>query len=177
MSDNIIPTYLSLEKKFLLKDRLKLIITNIGPGSYTALRVGVAFSSGLSLSQNIDLIGLNCFDIFCYGIKDFDLNSSAIFINSANDQKFIYLYNKLEGVHKIKKIDKSNVFQTEDISCIKKIYTNDKLSLDKIKMLNDIEGKELCFNQLVSFNIKKIILLPKSDIIRPIYISNNEFLN
>jgi tRNA A37 threonylcarbamoyladenosine modification protein TsaB len=177
MSDNIVPAYLELEKEFSLNNKLKLLIVNTGPGSYTALRVGIAFLSGLSLSKNIDLIGLNCLDIFSYEINKHNLNSSGIFIESSNDQKFIYIYQNFEDNFKIIKIDKNDSLKLNDIFHIKKIYTNSIIALNKIQILMNIERQEFFFKNLVACNIDRIALLPQKDIIRPIYISNNETLN
>ena len=55
MSDYLIKSYTDLEKKFSLDQKLENLIINIGPGSYTSLRIGIAFFSGLSMSYKIDL--------------------------------------------------------------------------------------------------------------------------
>ena len=75
MSDCIIPAYIHLEKKFLLNAKLQCLITNTGPGSYTALRIGIAFLSGLSIAKKIDLIGLPCLDLYLYAINRDQFNS------------------------------------------------------------------------------------------------------
>ena len=55
LSDNIFQTYLKLNKDLnLSKNLTKIAITN-GPGSYTSLRVGSAFVSGLKISRFINL--------------------------------------------------------------------------------------------------------------------------
>ena len=69
MSDCIVSTYIELNKKFSLKKELNGIIVNTGPGSYTALRVGIAFVTGLSISQEISIVGLSCVDLFRHFIK------------------------------------------------------------------------------------------------------------
>ena len=46
----------------LIKD-IDFIAVNIGPGSFTGLRIGVSFAKGLSLSNNIPLIPISSFDI------------------------------------------------------------------------------------------------------------------
>ena len=43
MSDYLIKSYTDLEKKFSLDQKLENLIINIGPGSYTSLRIGIAF--------------------------------------------------------------------------------------------------------------------------------------
>jgi len=61
-----------------IKD-LDFITINIGPGSFTGLRIGVSFAKGLCLSNNIPLVPINAFniinskvncseDLFYYGI-------------------------------------------------------------------------------------------------------------
>ena len=75
----------------MIKD-LKLLLTNTGPGSYTALRVGISFLSGLSVSKNIKLKGIPCCDLISYVIPREKLNSSGIYINSSNNQNFICFF-------------------------------------------------------------------------------------
>ena len=53
LSDNIIQSYIEIDKRLNLTKNLKKISTTIGPGSYTSLRVGSAFISGLMISRNI----------------------------------------------------------------------------------------------------------------------------
>ena len=89
MSDCIVPIYIELEKKFKLGKKLKYLITVTGPGSYTALRVGIAFLSGLSISMKIPLIGIPCVDLFQYVINTNKKKSTAIYICSSNNQKFM----------------------------------------------------------------------------------------
>ena len=57
LSDNIIQTYIEIDKRLNLTKNLKKISTTIGPGSYTSLRVGSAFISGLMISRNIPSSG------------------------------------------------------------------------------------------------------------------------
>jgi len=61
-----------------IKD-LDFITINIGPGSFTGLRIGISFAKGLCFSNNIPLVPINAFniinskvdcseDLFYYGI-------------------------------------------------------------------------------------------------------------
>ena len=47
LSDNIIQSYIEIDKRLNLTKNLKKISTTIGPGSYTSLRVGSAFMLSL----------------------------------------------------------------------------------------------------------------------------------
>ena len=177
MSDYLIPVYIDLEKKFSLDKSLQLLVTNTGPGSYTALRVGIAFLSGLSLAKNINLIGLSCIDLFCYEINNEELISSVIYISSSNNQNFFCFYSLKENEYIIHKIENDdNLFALHKLS-IKNIFINSDLPKSQLKFLNNIKYTKIGFHNLVNKNIKKIISLPKQDIIEPIYISNNKILN
>ena len=177
MSDCIIPTYIDLEKKFSLDKKLELLVTNTGPGSYTALRVGIAFLSGLSLAKNINLIGLSCIELFRYVIKNEELSSSVIYITSSNNQNFFYFYSLKKNKYIINKIENDdNPLELHQLS-IKKIFINSDLPEFQLELLNKRKYTKIVFHSIVSQNIKKIISLPKQDIIEPIYISNNKILN
>ena len=173
MSDCIVSTYIELNKKFSLKKELTGIIVNTGPGSYTALRVGIAFVTGLSISQEISIVGLSCVDLFRHFIKKKDLKSSAIYICSSNNQNFYCIYNELKNTYEINKIEKIQDFNNLNQSQISKIYTNSKL---KIENINNINYEILSFQELVITNLKIILKMPKQELIQPIYVSNNQIL-
>ena len=63
LSDNIIQSYIEIDKRFNLTKNLTKISTTIGPGSYTSLRVGSAFMSGLMISRDIPYYPLSIEDI------------------------------------------------------------------------------------------------------------------
>ena len=173
MSDCIVSTYIELNKKFSLKKELTGIIVNTGPGSYTALRVGIAFVTGLSISQEISIVGLSCVDLFRHFIKKKHLKSSAIYICSSNNQNFYCIYNELKNTYEINKIEKIQDFNNLNQSQISKIYTNSKL---KIENINNINYEILSFQELVITNLKIILKMPKQELIQPIYVSNNQIL-
>tara|TARA_B110000116_G_C16669214_1_gene505401 strand:+ start:211 stop:852 length:642 start_codon:yes stop_codon:yes gene_type:complete len=178
MSDLLIPSYLSIEKKYNLKSKLQLLLINTGPGSYTALRVGIAFFSGLSLSQNIDIIGLPCIDLFRFIIPSEELMFTGVYISSSNDQNFIYFFDLKVNQFKIKKIEKNKSLDEQDIdlSILKNIYINESLQ-GNLNLRLDIKVKIIKFSKLVNQNIKKIEKYKKNEIIEPLYFSNNKILN
>ena len=176
MSDCIIPAFIHLEKKFFVNKKLQCLITNTGPGSYTALRVGIAFLSGLSIAQKIDLIGLSCLDLYLYAINQDQFNSSALYVGSSNNQNFIYLYDKKKGFisHKIEK--NKNIAGLENLS-LNQIITNVSPELIDRSLPKNVKHIKINFNELVKLNLKNIISRPRKEIIEPIYISNNAILN
>ena len=176
MSDCIIPAYIDLEKKFLVNRKLQCLIVNTGPGSYTALRVGIAFLSGLSIAKKIDFIGVSCLDLYLYGIEQDKLHSSALYVGSSNNQNFIYLYDKKNGyiVHKIEK--NKDIVELENLF-LKQMITNINPKLINKNLLKNIKHTKIYFHELVKLNLKNILLLPRKAIINPIYVSNNTILN
>ena len=53
LSDLLIPTYLNIDNTYKISKNVKKLIISIGPGSYTALRVGASFIAGLSQSMKL----------------------------------------------------------------------------------------------------------------------------
>ena len=176
MSDCIVPIYTELEKKFKLGKKLKYLITVTGPGSYTSLRVGIAFLSGLSISMKIPLIGLPCVDLFQYVINLNKKHSTAIYICSNNNQKFMCLYSQDIEECIINKVEKNEIPYIFDTSVIKTLLTNDIAVLADPLLPKNIECKKFDFKKIILQHIEAVLLLPKQEIIEPIYVSNNKIL-
>ena len=66
LSDLLIPTYLEIDTAYKLSKILKKLIITIGPGSYTALRVGASFIAGLSQSMNLPVAVISTSTIYKY---------------------------------------------------------------------------------------------------------------
>ena len=174
MSDYLIKSYTDLEKKFSLDQKLENLIINIGPGSYTSLRIGIAFFSGLSLSYQIDLKGIPCVDFYKYLISKDDLLLTGIFINSANNQKFICIYDQKKEYYNIHKIESFNEIENFKI---KKVISNTELNKNNSNFFKNIKYQSISFKEIIIKNLDAIMRLESSKIIEPIYISNNKILN
>ena len=174
MSDYLIKSYIDLEKKFSLDQKLENLIINIGPGSYTSLRIGIAFFSGLSLSYQIDLKGIPCVDFYKYVISKDDLLFTGIYINSANNQKFICIYDKKKEYYNIHKIESFNEIENFKI---KKVISNTELNNNNSNLFKDIKYQSISFKEIIIKNLDAIMKLESPKIIEPIYISNNKILN
>ena len=175
MSDLIVSCYLEIDKKFSLDNKLNLLIINTGPGSYTALRVGIAYFYGLSISKNIKLIGIQCLDLFRYIIDSSNLLESAILINSSNNQQYICIYDEIKKSYEIQKFENNNLIFKNNL--IKKLYINEDIKqLDK-NIFNNIIINKINFSRLIELNLKNILSIPKNELVTPVYISNNKILN
>ena len=174
MSDYLIKSYTDLEKKFSLDQKLENLIINIGPGSYTSLRIGIAFFSGLSLSYQIDLKGIPCVDFYKYLISKDDLLLTGIYIHSANNQKFICIYDEKKEYYNIHKIESFNEIENFKI---KKIISNTELNKNNSNFFKNIKYQSISFKEIIIKNLDAIMRLESPKIIEPIYISNNKILN
>ena len=174
MSDYLIKSYTDLEKKFSLDQKLENLIINIGPGSYTSLRIGIAFFSGLSLSYQIDLKGIPCVDFYKYLISKDDLLLTGIYINSANNQKFICIYDEKKEDYNIHKIESFNEIENFKI---KNIISNTELNKNNSNFFKNIKYQSISFKEIIIKNLDAIMSLESPKIIEPIYISNNKILN
>jgi len=169
LSDNIIQSYIEINNKLNLTEKLSKIVTTIGPGSYTSLRVGCAFISGLKLAKNVLFAPLSMKEIFDFKSDIYKTDSLGIFISSSNNQKFFCTKNNI-GYMEYIKIDNSSFLLPDNIKTI--LFNSEKLDLDNQKV------KQLKFSfldELLKYSDKLIFL--KDNIIRPIYISNNKILN
>ena len=174
MSDYLIKSYTDLEKKFSLDQKLENLIINIGPGSYTSLRIGIAFFSGLSMSYQIDLKGIPCVDFYKYVISKDDLLLTGIYIHSANNQKFICIYDQKKEYYNIHKIESFNEIENFKI---KKVISNTELNKNNSNFFKNIKYQSISFKEIIIKNLDAIIRLESPKIIEPIYISNNKILN
>lgn len=50
--------------------RIRNIIINVGPGSFTGIRVGVAYAKGLARGLDIPLFGINSFQAFAQALSE-----------------------------------------------------------------------------------------------------------
>ena len=168
LSDNLIQSYIEIDKRLNLTQNLKKISTTIGPGSYTSLRVGSAFISGLMISRKIPYHPLSIEDIINFKAIQHSKENLGVFITSSNNQKFLCYKikdNKME-YYKIEN-NKYSIPKNIDLILFNKSKINEKNELEQMKF----SFFEEFYNNYNNFTFKKNI------IIEPIYISNNQLLN
>ena len=166
LSDLLIPTYLEIDTTYKLSKNLKKLIITIGPGSYTALRVGASFIAGLSQSMNLPVLAVSTLTIHNHISEP--RNHIGIYFESSNNQKFFSYFKNYQFIHE--KIDDE----------LYKIPSFVSRVLYNFTIPNFINTKIKC--ELFSIKISIIENLDKLKfdnnlIIKPIYISNNTILN
>ena len=168
LSDNIIQSYTEIDKCLNLTKYLRGISTTIGPGSYTSLRVGSAFISGLMISRKIPYYPLSIEDILKFNTKKHSKKSLGVFISSSNNQEFLCYKNK-NNFMEYKKIEKNKYLIPKYI---------DLILFNKIKINEDNKFEQIQFSFFEEFfrNYKNLNFT-NDTIIKPIYISNNQLLN
>jgi tRNA A37 threonylcarbamoyladenosine modification protein TsaB len=166
LSDLLIPTYLEIDTAYKLSDNLKKLIITIGPGSYTALRVGASFIAGLSQSMNLPVSAVSILTIHNHLSEP--RNHIGIYFESSNKQKFFSYKKNYQFIHE--KID--NMSYVMPKSVFKVIYN---LTLPDFINKNT-QSEIFSIKNNVIENLDKLEF-DKDLIIKPIYISNNTILN
>ncbi|MDC0216482.1 hypothetical protein OAJ70_00015 [Pelagibacteraceae bacterium] len=166
LSDLLIPTYLEIDKAYKLSKNLEKLIITIGPGSYTALRVGASFIAGLGQSMSLPLSVVSTLTVHNHLSKP--RNHIGVYFESSNKQKFFSYQKNNQFIHE--KIDDMSYIMPKSVS---KVLYNFTLP----DFINSNTQSEI-----FSFKINVIENLDKLEfdmnlIIRPIYVSNNIILN
>lgn len=176
ISDCIIPAFLKLEKKIQIKKNITKLVTCTGPGSYTALRIGIAFIYGLSLSMKIPLIGISCPNIIKLLISKNKESKTLIFICSSNDQYFYCLINKNSELC-INKLEFNRLSKLVHSNHYSSSISNYQLPNNLMKILDKKNHVTKSFEKILSSNYNRIKLFKSQKILSPIYTSDNFKLN
>lgn len=108
-----------------LKD-IDLLVCDIGPGSFTGIRIGIATAKAFADTLNIPTIGISSLEVLAYNIKDDGLICSTI--DCKNDNCYFALYEL-----------KNNIYNTIESPSAK--TSNEVIELLKSKYL----GKTIYF--------------------------------
>lgn len=143
-SENLMPMIKdSLLKAKLTLNEIDLIVCDIGPGSFTGIRIGIATVKAFNDSLNIPCIGISSLEALAYNIND---NSNVVcsILDCKNDNCYFALYER-----------KDRCFETliepqaEDINStleILKSYVVDNFEISNITFVGD--GSKIYQNQL-----------------------------
>ena len=166
LSDLLIPTYIEIDTAYKLSKNLEKLIITIGPGSYTALRVGASFIAGLSQSMNLPVSVVSTLTIHNYLLEP--RNHIGVYFESSNNQNFFSYQKNYQFIHE--KIDNMSYVMPKSVS---KVLYNHTLP-DFIN--NNTQSEIFSMKNNVIENLDKLEF-DKDLIIKPIYISNNTILN
>ena len=157
--------YLPVFVKKLLNDntfKINFIALNIGPGSFTGLKIGSSFSKGLAKALNVPIVPVTSFDTLGRGIS---LDSYYLAIYSHRDFAFYAYYkNGIESKLKCDKISNLNgdkVFGYGFPSKLNVEYDEVKPCSEKVGMIG-LEQYELYKNKSIN-EINPIYLMQKSN--------------
>lgn len=84
-----------LEKSNLTLKDINLLVSDIGPGSFTGIRIGVATCKAFSDSLNIPCVGISSLEVLAYNAKNDGMICSTI--DCKNDNCYFALYELLDG--------------------------------------------------------------------------------
>ena len=165
LSDLLIPTYIEIDTAYKLSKNLEKLIITIGPGSYTALRVGASFIAGLSQSMNLPVSAVSTVTIHNHLAEP--RNHIGVYFESSNKQKFFSYQKNHQFIHE--KIDDKYIIP-DSVSKVLYNFTLPNFINSKIQ------------SEIFSIKINIIENLDKlefdnNSIIKTIYVSNNTILN
>ena len=172
LSDYIIPVYKKIDNELNLTKNLKSLIVTKGPGSYTSLRIGISFILGLHFSKEIKIAGVSSEDLLNFEISNNSKLNYGIYFVSAKNQEFV-CYKLFNQNFKYIKLKKNNLDNYKELNQIDIFYYNHKplnISLQHCRQIKYLIKENILKNFFkLQFN--------NFDILRPIYISNNQILN
>lgn len=95
-----------LEESNLFLTDINLLVSDIGPGSFTGIRIGVSTVKAFSDSLNIPCVGISSLEVLAYNVKNDGLICSTI--DCKNDNCYFALYELVDGVYNILESPKSD---------------------------------------------------------------------
>lgn len=105
-----------------LKD-INLLVSDIGPGSFTGIRIGISTVKAFSDSLNIPCVGINSLEVLAYNVKEDGLICSTI--NCKNDNCYFALYQLSNGTYTIIEKPSAKTIQ-EVLEILNTKYPNEK---------------------------------------------------
>lgn len=139
-----------LEKNSLVLKDFDLIAVDIGPGSFTGIRIGVATAKAFSDSLTIPCVGIDSLEILAYQIKEPSIVCSAI--DCKNDNCYFALYELRNNEYVILEAPSAKTKQ-EVTDLLDSKYSN-----KEIKFVGDAFSSKSLFNHLSVENLNLAVL-------------------
>lgn len=134
-----------LEKNSLVLKDFDLIAVDIGPGSFTGIRIGVATAKAFSDSLSIPCVGIDSLEILAYQIKEPAIICSAI--DCKNDNCYFALYELRNNEYTI--LEAPSAKTKQEITDL----LDSKYSNKEIKFVGDAFSSKSLFNHLSVENL------------------------
>lgn len=123
-------------------EELDYLACNVGPGSFTGIRIGVSTIKGLALSNNVPCFGISTLESIAYNFLDNNCRVAAVM-----DARCNQVYNAVFDV-----IDKKVLRLTED-RAISINQLENELSNYNGNVILAGDGADLCYNKMCISNI------------------------
>jgi tRNA threonylcarbamoyladenosine biosynthesis protein TsaB len=128
-------------------DNLDAIAVSAGPGSFTGLRIGVAFAKGLCFNDNIKLIEVPTLEAFAFASIEFAKSCNALqivsLIKSHQDLFYIQKFNSFA-----EKISEIEMIQFEELNQLD--FTNSVVSGTNIQKGFNLSGLQRLTPRFIS---------------------------
>ena len=137
-SENLMPMIKkALEKSNLTLKDIHLISCDIGPGSFTGIRIGIATVKAFNDSLGIPCIGISSLESLAYNIKDNIKENECIcsLIDCKNDNCYFALYEKKNAI--LENLIEPQAESIESCLSILKSYCEDTLNSPSITFVGD----------------------------------------
>lgn len=148
-SETLMPLIKQLlnECKLSLND-IDLLVSDIGPGSFTGIRIGVSTCKAFSDSLNIPCVGVSSLEVLAYNIKDDGIICSTI--DCKNDNCYFSLYQLNNGVYSV--LEEPCAKSVEDVlNLLKSDYNTTNVNF----VGDGISSAQLCNFCIDKFNADK----------------------
>lgn len=88
-----------LDQSNLSLSDIDLLVSDVGPGSFTGIRIGVSTVKAFSDSLNIPCVGISSLEVLAYNAKNDGLICSTI--DCKNDNCYFALYELIDGIYTV----------------------------------------------------------------------------
>ena len=94
-SETLMPLIEDLFNKTNLKlSDIDLIACDIGPGSFTGIRIGISSIKAIAESLNIPVIDVSSLEALAYNVQDIECNTICSLIDARNNQVYCGIFDK-----------------------------------------------------------------------------------
>ena len=127
----------ALEKSNLTINDINLLVCDIGPGSFTGLRIGVATVKGFCDTLNIPSVGISSLECLAYSLKNEVSNNNLIcsILDCKNENCYFALYQK--NNNELENLIEPQADNLEDALSILKTYCEDNFNNYAITFVGD----------------------------------------